>query len=99
METFRQVIEGPVPVLVDFYATWCQPCKMMHPVLEQLKQTVGDRVRIVKLDVERNPQLAQAYGVQAVPTLLLFHEGELVWRQSGAQSKADLMALLDPFLK
>lgn len=99
METFNDIISGPVPVLVDFYATWCGPCKMMHPVLEQMKAALGERLRIVKVDVDRHPDTAATYGIQAVPTLLLVRGGEVLWRQSGYLSRTDLMASLDPFLQ
>ena len=95
METFNDVIAGPGPVLVDFYATWCGPCKMMHPVLEQVKDTVGDKMRIIKVDVDKYGQTAAQYGIQAVPTLMLFRKGQTLWRQSGMMSKADLLAVID----
>ena len=95
METFNDVISEDRLVLVDFFATWCQPCKMMHPVLEQLKDTVGDRVRIIKVDVDKHEQTAAQYGIQAVPTLMLFRKGQTLWRQSGMMSKADLLAVID----
>ena len=76
METFNDVISEDRLVLVDFFATWCQPCKMMHPVLEQLKDTLGDRVRIIKVDVDKYGQTAAQYGIQAVPTLMLFRNGQ-----------------------
>ena len=98
METFNDVISEDRPVLVDFFATWCQPCKMMHPVLEQLKDTLGDRVRIIKVDVDKYGQTAAQYGIQAVPTLMLFRKGQILWRQSGVMSKADLLAVIDPHL-
>lgn len=95
METFNDVISEDRLVLVDFFATWCQPCKMMHPVLEQLKDTVGDKVRIIKVDVDKYGQTAAQYGIQAVPTLMLFRKGQTLWRQSGMMSKADLLAVID----
>ncbi len=95
METFNDVISEDRLVLVDFFATWCQPCKMMHPVLEQLKDTVGDKVRIIKVDVDKHGQTAAQYGIQAVPTLMLFRKGQTLWRQSGMMSKADLLAVID----
>lgn len=98
METFNDVISEDRPVLVDFFATWCQPCKMLHPVLEQLKDTFGDRVRIIKVDVDKYGQTAAQYGIQAVPTLMLFRKGQILWRQSGVMSKADLLAVIDPHL-
>ena len=95
METFNDVISEDRLVLVDFFATWCQPCKMMHPVLEQLKDTVGDKVRIIKVDVDKHGQTAAQYGIQAVPTLMLFRKGQTLWRQSGMMSRADLLAVID----
>ena len=84
MENLTDIIKGSQLTLVDFYATWCGPCKMMAPVLEDLKQRVGDKARIVKVDVDKNQSLAMEYGIQAVPTLILFSGGAEVWRQSGA---------------
>ena len=98
METFNDVISEDRLVLVDFFATWCQPCKMMHPVLEQLKDTVGDKVRIIKLDVDKYGKTAAQYGIQAVPTLMLFRKGQTLWRQSGMMSRADLLAVIDQHL-
>ena len=95
METFNNVISEDRLVLVDFFATWCQPCKMMHPVLEQLKKTVGDKVRIIKVDVDKYGQTAAQYAIQSVPTLMLFRKGQILWRQSGMMSKADLLAVID----
>lgn len=85
--------------MVDFFATWCQPCKMMHPVLEQVKATLGDKLRIIKIDVDKHGDLAGAYGIRSVPTLMVFRKGEVLYRQSGAMSKADLLALLAPFMR
>lgn len=98
METFNDVISANQPVLVDFFATWCQPCKMMHPVLEQVKETLGEKVRIIKVDVDKHGQTAARYGIQGVPTLMLFREGKILWRQSGMMAKADLLAAIKPFL-
>ncbi len=98
METFNNVIMGDTPVLVDFFATWCQPCKMMHPVLEEVKRMVGDKIRIIKVDVDKHNDTAAQYRVQSVPTLMLFRNGEVLFRQSGAMSRNDLLALLDPFI-
>ena len=94
MENFNEIINSDQLVLVDFFATWCGPCKQMHPVLEQLKSDVGDAVRILKLDVEKNEALAYEYRIQSIPTLMLFKGGEVLWRQSGAMPLADLKALI-----
>ena len=98
METFNDVISEDRLVLVDFFATWCQPCKMMHPVLEQLKEALGDKVRIIKVDVDKHGETSSRYGIQAVPTLMLFHKGQVLWRQSGVVSKADLLAVINRYL-
>lgn len=98
METFNDVIAGDKLVLVDFFATWCQPCKMMQPVLEEAKRILGDKIRIIKVDVDKYSDTAARYQVQSVPTLMLFRNGVMLHRQSGAISRAELMSLLDPFV-
>ena len=91
MEKFNEMINGEQLTLVDFFATWFGPCKMMHPILEQLKETMGDDIRILKVDVDKNEALSMQYRIQSVPTLMLFKKGEMLWRQSGAMSLNDLM--------
>ena len=86
MENFNDIIKSNQLTLVDFYATWCGPCKMMHPVLEQLKDEFGDNIRILKIDVDKNEDVSAAYRIQSVPTLMLFRNGQVLWRQSGAMS-------------
>lgn len=97
MEKFNDIINSDNLTLVDFFATWCGPCKQMHPVLEQLKQELGDSIRIVKLDVDKNDALAAAYRIQSVPTLMLFRSGQVVWRQSGAMRLNDLKAIINQY--
>ena len=99
METFKDVISGDQLVLVDFFATWCQPCKMMHPILELVKEVLGDRIRIIKVDVDEYGVAAGQYGIQSVPTWMLFRHGEVLWRTSGVMQKSELLATIDPFLK
>jgi thioredoxin 1 len=82
-KTFNEIIQGETPVLVDFYAEWCGPCKMMAPILKQVKDELGDNLTILKVDVDRNPEAAQHFNVQGVPTLMIFKKGEVKWRQSG----------------
>ena len=97
METFNDVISSDKLVLVDFFATWCQPCKMMHPVLESIKQQLGDSIRIIKVDVDKYQQTAAQYRVQSVPTLMLFRNGQNLWRQSGAMSASNLLSIIKQY--
>jgi thioredoxin 1 len=83
-ESFKQIIQGETPVLVDFYAEWCGPCKAMAPMLQQFQKEMGHKVRVIKVDVDRNPEAAATYGVRAVPTLMIFKSGNVAWRHSGA---------------
>ncbi len=98
MNNFEQLIAGDKPVLVDFFATWCGPCKMMHPILEELKQSIGDHATIIKIDVDEAQEFAVQYGVRAVPTLAIFKRGQLVWREAGVHSAQQLIQALEPFV-
>ena len=99
METFNDVINSDQLVLVDFFATWCQPCKMIHPILEQVKDVLGERIRIIKVDVDKYGVTASQYRIQSVPTLMLFKQGEVLWRTIGVVQEDELLDTIDPFLK
>ena len=100
MAKFEDIIQGNTLVFVDFFATWCGPCKMMHPVLEGLKKQLGERVKIVKIDIDSpvSRQLVNSYQVQAVPTLMLFKAGKMVWRQSGAMQATQIRQVIEKHL-
>lgn len=98
METFNDVISTNQPVLVDFFATWCGPCKMMHPILEQLKEALGDKLRIIKIDIDKNQAVANQFQIQSVPTMILFKDKKILWHQSGAMPLNALQDVISPFL-
>ena len=94
----REVVQADKLVIVDFWAEWCGPCKMMPPILKQLKDNMGDKVRIVKIDVDKNPSAASEYKVQGVPTLIVFKNGETKWRQSGVVQAKQLQQVIEQFV-
>lgn len=97
-KTFSELIKSESPVLVDFHATWCGPCKMMAPILEEFSKEMGDKVKVIKVDVDRNPVAASNYRVQGVPTLILFQKGNILWRQSGVVPSHQLKQVVSRFM-
>ena len=91
---FDSIINDTRPVIVDFHALWCGPCKVQSPILSDIASEFGERVRVIKIDVDQNPGLASKYHIQGVPTVIIFKNGQLVWRQSGVVSKSQLIDLL-----
>jgi thioredoxin 1 len=88
--SFQDLIASKTPTVIDFFATWCGPCRMVTPILEDLKSDLGEDVRVYKIDVDQNPGLAAQYNVRSIPTIMIFKDGKLQWRESGVQSKATL---------
>ena len=97
MASFNDIIDQDVPVLVDFKADWCGPCKMMTPILKEVKQQLKDDVKIIKIDVDNNQQLASKYQVKGVPTLILFKNGKQVWRQSGVLQASEILNVIGQY--
>ncbi len=94
-QSFSEIIKGEKPVLVDFYADWCGPCKMMAPILQDLKRRMGDSIHIIKIDTERNPDVAIRYQVRGIPTLILFKKGHILWQQAGVMQAAHLEQIIN----
>ena len=94
MKTFKDIIDSEKPVLVDFFATWCGPCQSLAPILKEVKDSLGDRISIIKIDVDKNQSLAADYQVRGVPTMMLFQNGKQLWRQSGVLSKQQILQVI-----
>lgn len=92
---FKKIINGPLPVLIDFHALWCGPCKAQGPIIKDLAKEVKGKVRVIKIDIDKNQALATKYDIMSVPTLAIFKDGEMVWQRSGLQTKAKLLKAID----
>jgi thioredoxin 1 len=97
-KTFNELIQGEKPVLVDFFAEWCGPCKMMAPILQDFSKEMGDKIKVIKIDIDKNQKAAAAYQIQGVPTFILFQKGKIVWRQSGAIPGHQLRSISEKYL-
>ena len=94
MSNLDTIIKSEKPVLIDFFATWCGPCKMLGPVLKEVKDSLGDRVSIIKIDVDKNQQISSQYQVRGVPTMILFQNGKQLWRQSAVLTKEEIIKII-----
>lgn len=97
-DSFNNIINSETPVLIDFYADWCGPCKMLAPILKQVKEEMGNGLKVIKIDVDKNQSLASTYQVKGVPTMLLFKSGKQVWRQSGVLQKNDILKVVQQYI-
>ena len=98
MSKFNEIINSDIPVLIDFSAEWCQPCKMMPPILKDVKKQLGDKIRILKIDVDKNPAIAQKHQIQSVPTMMVFKNGNIVFKQSGVMQAGQIVQMMQQFL-
>lgn len=94
MSKFNELIQGEIPLLVDFHAEWCAPCKMFFPIIQEVKSELGDELKVIKIDIDKNPKAASQYHVKGVPTTILFQKGQQLWRQSGVVLKDRLIEII-----
>ena len=95
---FNSIIQSPVPVIVDAFAEWCAPCKVQSPILQELASEMGNRIRVIKVDVDKNPEISYKFQIRGVPTLLIFKDGQMKYRQAGVHTKPQLMKVLEGIL-
>ncbi|WP_018108806.1 thioredoxin [Bacteroides propionicifaciens] len=98
MEKFNELIKSEQPVLIDFFAEWCGPCKTMMPILDKVKESIGEKARIVKIDIDKFGELATEYRIQTVPTFIIFKDGEPLWRHSGLIAQKELISMLEKYI-
>jgi thioredoxin 1 len=98
MSKFNDLINGSIPVLIDFHADWCAPCHSMAPILKEIKNDFGDKLKVIKIDIEKNPLVAEKFNVKGVPTFIVYKKGDLVWRQAGIINKSDFSNQLNSII-
>ena len=98
MGTFQEIIKGEIPVLVDFYAEWCSPCKTMNPILKSIKKRFGDKLKIIKINVDKNQQVANKFQVKGIPTFILFQNGEILWKKSGVINENSFVEIIKSYI-
>jgi len=98
MGTFQEIIKGEIPVLVDFYAEWCSPCKTMNPILKSIKKHFGDKLKIIKINVDNNQQVANKFQVKGIPTFILFQNSEILWKKSGVISENSFVEIIKSYI-
>lgn len=96
---FKKLINGEKPVLIDFHATWCGPCKALAPVIKEVSKEMSDKVRVIKIDIDKNQEIAQRYQVRGVPTLILFDQGKVIWQESGFQTQQQIVTSVEKSLE
>ena len=98
MGTFQEIIKGEIPVLVDFYAEWCSPCKTMNPILKSIKKHFGDKLKIIKINVDNNQQVANKFQVKGIPTFILFQNNEILWKKSGVINESSFVEIIKSYI-